>query len=190
LFIGIDSSGFKITNASQYYTDRVKIQKKYLKLSVSADMLFQLICIIKIRRAPTKHDIIDFPPLVIKASEILPISITVVDKGYDSEHNHVIVREYVHALSIIPPGYQSVPLWKTYGRYRKQMKRGYSRILYNQRNKDETIMSVIKRLFGEHIKSRLVRTQNRELSFRCIAYNMHRLTNLVIIVMVSTWPVK
>jgi len=95
----------------------------------------------------------------------------------------------MHALSIIPPPrYQSVPLWRTYGIYRKQMKkRGYSRILYNQRNKDETIiMSVIKRLFGEHIKSRLVRTQNRELSFRCIAYNMHRLTKLVIMVMVST----
>jgi hypothetical protein len=75
LFIGIiDSSGFKITNASQYYTDKVKIRKKYLKLSVSADMLFQLICIIKIRRAPTKHDIIDFPPLVIKASEATDIS--------------------------------------------------------------------------------------------------------------------
>jgi hypothetical protein len=26
-----------------------------------------------------------------------------------------------------------------------------------------------------------VRTQNRELSFRCIAYNTHRLTNLTII---------
>ena len=68
------------------------------------------------------------------------------------------------------------------------MKRGYSRTLYNQRNKDETIMSVIKRLFGEHLTSRLVRTQNRELSFRCISYNMHRLTNLMIIVMVSTKP--
>jgi hypothetical protein len=34
----------------------------------------------------------------------------------------------------------------------------------------------------------LTRTQNRELSFRCIAYNMHRLTNLVIIAMVSTEP--
>ena len=63
------------------------------------------------------------------------------------------------------------------------MKRGYSKLLYNQRNKDETIISVIKRLFGEHITSRLVRTQNRELSFRCIAYNTHRLTNLTII----TW---
>ena len=64
------------------------------------------------------------------------------------------------------------------------MKRGYCKMLYNQRNKkDETIISVIKRLFGEHITSRLVRTQNRELSFRCIAYDTHRLTNLTII----TW---
>src|SRR5436853_5237567 len=70
----------------------------------------------------------------------------------------------------------------------KQMKRGYCKLLYNQRNKNETILSVIKRLFGEHITSRLVRTQNRELSLRCIAYNMHRLTNLVIILVVSTEP--
>ena len=59
-------------------------------------------------------------------------------------------------------------------------------IAVHQRNKDETIISVIKRLFGEHVTSRLVRTQNRELSFRCIAYNIHRLTNLTII----TWFVK
>jgi len=84
---------------------------------------------------------------------------------------------------VIPARYRHVPVWKTYGKYRKQMKRGYSKLLYNQRNKDETIISIIKRLFGEHITSRLVRTQNRELSFRCIAYNTHRLTNLTII----TW---
>jgi hypothetical protein len=79
---------------------------------------------------------------------------------------------------------------RTHGRYRKkQMKHGYSQLLYSQRNKDETIFSVIRRLFGEHITSRLVSTQNRELSLRCIAYNMHRLTNLIIVLMVSTEPV-
>ncbi|MGC2428187.1 MAG: hypothetical protein WA421_14205, partial [Nitrososphaeraceae archaeon] len=34
--------------------------------------------------------------------------------------------------------YGDVPIWRTHGRYRKQMKRGYSKVLYNQRNKDET----------------------------------------------------
>jgi hypothetical protein len=81
-------------------------------------------------------------------------------------------------FSVIPARYRhDVPIWKTYGKYRKQMNHGYSKLWYNQGNKDETIMSVIKRLFGEHITSRLVRTQNRELSLRCIAYNMQRLTN-------------
>jgi hypothetical protein len=108
------------------------------------------------------------------------------DKGYDSEDNHRLVRDGLHAFSIIPARYEHVPIWRTYGEYRKHMKRGYSKLLYNQRNKDEIIVSVIKRLFGDYLMSRLTRTQNRELSFRCITYNMHRLTNLIILMMVST----
>jgi hypothetical protein len=124
-----------------------------------------------------------FRPLIIKLSESVQLSVVTADKAYDSEEdNHVLVRDVLHALSVIPARYEHVPIRKTHGRYRKQMKRGYCKLLYNQRNKNETIVSVIKRLFGEHITSRLVKTQNRELSFRCIAYNIHRLTNLTIII--------
>ena len=182
IFTGIDSTGFKITHASQYYTERTGTRRKYGKLSIGADVLQQIICTIKIRRAPTRHDNIDFRPIITKTSEILPLSVVTADKAYDSEENHVLVRELLHGFSIIPTRYENVPIWKTHGRYRKQMKRGYSKLLYGQRNKDETIVSVIKRLFGEHITSRLARTQNRELSFRCIAYNTHRITNLTIII--------
>lgn len=193
IFIGIDSSGFKPTHASQYYTERSsssssRLRKKWIKLSFGADMLKQIICTIKIRRAPKRHDNIDFQPIIIRTSEIKPLSVAVADKGYDSEDNHVLVRESLKAYSIIPARYLHVPIWRTHGRYRKHMKRGYFKLLYNQRNKNETIMSVIKRLFGEHVTSRLVRTQNRELSFRCIAYNMHRVTNLFSLLMISTEP--
>ncbi|HET7283836.1 MAG TPA: hypothetical protein VFI70_04055 [Nitrososphaeraceae archaeon] len=53
---------------------------------------------------------------------------------------------------------------RTCGRYRKkQMKHGYySKLLYGQRNKDETIISVIKRLFGEHITSSRLVGKNAE----------------------------
>jgi hypothetical protein len=185
IFTGIDSSGFKATHASQYYAERTKLRRrrKYIKLSLGADVLKQIICIIKIRRAPKRHDNIDFQPLIIKIAKTLPLSVVTADKGYDSEDNHVLVREMLHAFSVIPPRYQRVSIWRTHSKYRKQMKRGYCKVLYNQRNKNETIISVIKRLFGEHVTSRLVRTQNRELSFRCIAYNTHRLTNLTLI----TW---
>jgi hypothetical protein len=188
IFVGIDSSGFKITHASQYYTDRTATRRKYAKLSIGADVLQQIICSIKIRRAPTRHDNIDFKPIITRLAEILPVSVVTADKGYDSEDNHQLVRETLQALSLIPARYEHVPIWRTHGKYRKQMKRGYSKLLYNQRNKDETIMSVIKRLFGEHLMSKLIRTQNRELSFRCITYNMHRLTNLIILMMFSTQP--
>jgi hypothetical protein len=189
VFVGIDSTGFKITHASQYYTDRTGLRRKYAKLSIGADVLQQIICTIKIRRAPARHDNIDFTPIITRTSDILPLSVVTGDKAYDSEDNHLLVREDLHAFSVIPARYEHVPIWRTYGKYRKQMKRGYSKLLYNQRNKDETIMSVIKRLFGEHLMSRLIRTQNRELSFRCITYNVHRLTNLIILMMFSTKPI-
>ena len=57
--------------------------------------------------------------------------VVVADKGYDSEEdNHVLVRENDHALSIIPTRYKDVPIWRTSGKYRKQMKHGFSNILY------------------------------------------------------------
>ncbi len=55
--------------ASQYYTDRTKLRKKYVKLSLGADMLQQIICTIKIRRAPTRHDNVDFRPTDNKDSK-------------------------------------------------------------------------------------------------------------------------
>jgi hypothetical protein len=100
----------------------------------------------------------------------------------------MLVRDVLDAFNVIPARYEHVPIRRTFG-YRKQMKHGYSKLLYGQRNKNETIISVIKRLFGEHITSRLVRTQNRELYLRCIAYNMHRVPNLIIILLVSPEPV-
>ena len=69
IFTGIDATGFKITYASEYYfTNRSKSRrKKYAKLSIGADVLQQIICFIKIRRAPTtRHDNIDFNRLYQK----------------------------------------------------------------------------------------------------------------------------
>jgi len=147
--------------------EQMKRRTKYIKLSLGAEVLQQIIYTIKIRRAPVRHDSIDFRPLIIKISELVPLSVVTADKAYDSEDNHVLVRDILYVFSVIPPRYEHVPIRKTHGKYRKQMKRGgYSKLLYNQRSKNETILSVIKRLFGEHITSRLVKTQNRELSFR------------------------
>jgi Transposase DDE domain len=127
IFVGIDSTGIRMTSASQYYTDRTGLRRKYAKLSIGADVLQQIICTIKIRRAPTRHDNIDFKPIITRIAEILPLSVVTADKGYDSEDNHLFVRDGLHAFSVIPARYEHVPIWRTHGRHRKEMKRGYSK---------------------------------------------------------------
>jgi len=113
-------------HASQYYAVRSKVRSKYAKLSIEADVLMQIICSIKIRRGPTRHDSIGFQPIVTKMSEIKKLSAVVADKGYDSEDNHLLVLQKLGGYGIIPARNEQVPLWKTFGRYRKKMKRGYS----------------------------------------------------------------
>jgi hypothetical protein len=48
IFVGIDSTEFKITRTLQYYTDQTGFKRKYAKLSIEADVLQQIICNIKI----------------------------------------------------------------------------------------------------------------------------------------------
>ena len=74
------------------FLDGTASQKKYAKLSIGADELQQIICSIKIRRAPTRHDIVDFRPIITRIqSVILSLSILTDDNGYDSEDNHRVV---------------------------------------------------------------------------------------------------
>ena len=95
----------------------------------------QIICTIKIRRAPTRHDnIYRFPTTYNKTIRISASYLySTADKAYDSEDNHVLVRDILYAFSIIPSRYEHVPIRRTHGRYRKKqiMKRGYySQLLY------------------------------------------------------------
>ena len=117
-----------------------------------------------------------------KANGIIPIDTVVADKGYDSERNHV-ESDSLGIVSIISPRYENVPVYKTLGYPRKRLKRyGCDAVTYHQRNKTETIFSVIKKMFGENVTSRKISTQNRELFHRVIAYNVYRITgnNLLI----------
>ncbi|PIN84004.1 MAG: transposase, partial [Nitrosopumilales archaeon CG11_big_fil_rev_8_21_14_0_20_33_24] len=59
---------------------------------------------------------------------------------------------------------------------RKKMRREFDDTLYHQRNKCETIFSVIKRKFGSEIKSYNDTMKEKELLYRVLAYNCHRMT--------------
>jgi len=178
--VGIDSTGYRLDHASRYYETRLnykgnkrKLRRRYLKSTISVDLDKQIIVGYKQRRGPA-NDCLDFPNVVKNTHRAMHASIYIADKGYDSEKNHKLVRDTIGAHLIIPPRNIGVPIHRTKGRYRKEMKKGYDKDAYNNRAKVETVNSVVKRKMGDNINSKKVSTQNRELEFRYIAYNARR----------------
>ena len=174
IFAGIDSTGLSHGQASWYYTKRLKLRRKFVKISICADMRRQVICGIKIRHRQ-RHDSVDFVPLLEQSVRLAPVSVVVADRGFDSEYNHVSAQDIGVTKCVIRPRYEGLQVWKTRGFHRKNMKRHFDWDMYHQRSKVETIFSVIKRILGEHIMSRCILTQNRETMYRIIAYNCYRI---------------
>ncbi len=94
---------FYFDSPRDFTSSRAKLRKKYAKLSIGADVLQQIVCSIKIRRARTRHDNIDFKPIVTRISKIKPLLVVVANKGYDSEDNHLMVGEKLNGFTIISP---------------------------------------------------------------------------------------
>jgi hypothetical protein len=46
----------------------------------------------------------------ISIGTLVPLSVVTADKGYDSEDNHVLVRDVLHACGVIPARYEHVPI--------------------------------------------------------------------------------
>lgn len=182
IFAGIDSTGLSHGQSSYYYTKRARLRRKFVKISVAADMRRQIICAVKIRHR-RRHDSIDFVPLLQRTASMVPIRTVVADRGYDSENNHLAAENMGIQNTIIRPKYETLQVYKTKGFHRKNMKRNFDWDTYHQRSKAETIFSVIKRMLGEYVMSRHIITQNREVMYRVIAYNCYRITrnNLVIL---------
>jgi transposase len=51
----------------------------------------------------------------------------------------------------------------------------FNPVQYHQRNKAETVFSVLKRRFGESLKARKYRLQVKEIKIKVILYNLSRI---------------
>ncbi|MDG6981623.1 MAG: transposase [Nitrososphaerota archaeon] len=154
-------------------------RRRFLKLTIGAELRRQLVTSVRVRRGPY-GDIPDFGPVVRKAHSVRPIGVGIGDKGYDSEESHEILGDELHAMSMIPPRTEGVPLWRTEGLYRKEMQRRFSERAYHQRSKDETIFSVVKRTMGDEMRSVRTKGLNNEIRVRMIAYNAMRVASSLV----------
>jgi len=101
-----------------------------------------------------------------------------MDRGYDSEKMHRLIRDTLQADSVIPTRSWSNTsnIW---GKYRKEMTDNFDFVRYRKRVLVETKFSVLKRRFGADLKSRSFQIQKKEISCKIILANLDRFIQFV-----------
>jgi hypothetical protein len=95
-----------------------------------------------------------------------------MDKEYDSEAIHRLIREDLHAYSVIP-----IRSWNNEiigGTYRQEMAQQFNDIVYPRRQLVENKFSVLKRKFNGDLKARRFLIQMKEIANKMIVCNIHR----------------
>jgi hypothetical protein len=95
-----------------------------------------------------------------------------MDKGYDSEEIHRLIRDTLNSCSLIP--IRDRKRKRISGYYRRKTIKWFDPVQYHQRNKVETVFSVMKRKFGESLKARKYQLQVKEIKIKVILYNLSR----------------
>ena len=176
----IDSTGLECSSASAYFVRRRQkvggpwkqvVYHRYPKLGVVCDVESHFIFAYQARRGP-RPDVNEFRPLVEQAVTRVRITTLVADAGYDSEGNHSFARDE-HGIRTVIPAKHGRPTTKpASGRHRRQMQVRFNHDVYCRRAQVETVMSMIKRRQGTHVRGRTYHSQCRDLRLMVLAHNV------------------
>jgi len=184
LTVAVDATGFSTSHASKYYVSRLKyfgmektVVRGYTKVSLAVCADTKTILAADTAGSRTA-DVKRLGYIVDKlACSELRIEYMVLDRGYDAEYAHEMIRRILNAESLIPARDDgSTPVHRMHGQNRKNMRRelkkGSEKMrIYRKRTISETVNSMIKRVLGEVLNGRNEETRHSETMFRCIAHN-------------------
>ena len=176
----LDSTGLESSAASAYFIKRrvrtnlpwkTVVYHRFAKLSVVCDTDRHFILSLRVGRGP-RPDVDEFRLLVTDALARVRLAVVIADAGYDSEANHVFARED-HGLRTIIPAKHGRPTDKpAKGRYRRLMQRRFDSFRYGQRAQIETVISMIKRRQGAHVRGRSYPSHCRDLRLMALTHNV------------------
>ena len=120
-------------------------------------------------RARERHGMKDIPE--IAKSGCFKDKTTLADKEFDAEKFHQAIEDY-GGKSIVPLKYLDVPIHRTTGVHRKQLKRkGISKI-FRFRVLSESNNSSVKRRFSPVLRGKTFWQQARDLYGKYLTYNL------------------
>lgn len=118
----------------------------------------------------------DFTPLLRRAHQRARVYVVVADAGYDSEKNHRSAREALKVRSVIPAKIGKPTKKKPTGRHRRNMHNRFARNAdkrtYGQRSQSETVNSMMKRNYGDALRSIRKKRREREMLLRVVTHNV------------------
>lgn len=187
--VALDSTGLWTTHASRYFEarrgDTPRKQRSWMKWAAALWVEPQMIVAQRVRRGPC-GDFSDLIPLADSAARIQEFDVLLADAGYDSEANHRHCREHLQVESLIPAKKRRCVTVIARTPYRSLMVQVLGspgdpcrRRIYGQRWKVETLVSVIKRKWGEALSARCERTQAIQALLHGLVYNLYRLATII-----------
>jgi len=192
--VALDSTGLFLGQTSRYFAWRKsqhrpeRQQRGWLKWSGALWIEPQLLLAQHVRPGPS-GDFSDLVPLAARASSVRSFQQLLADGGFDSEANHCFCRQQLGCDSLIPAHNRRGRAAQTPYRREMQERLGVpgdegavahpqAKKQYRQRWKAETLMSVLKRKWGDSLSARRDPMQRRQGLLRGVVYNLHRLVQL------------
>ncbi len=177
----MDSTGLECSAASGYFVRRrtraaepwkTVVYHHFPKLGIVCDTDDHFVLAFSAGRGP-RPDVDEFRPLLGEALRTVRISRLAADAGYDSEPNHRAAREDHGVRTIIPAKHGRPTAKLPSGYYRRLMKTRFDRKAYRHRTQVETVMSMIKRRQGAHVRARTHHSQRRDLHLMALNPQHH-----------------
>jgi DDE family transposase len=176
IVIAIDSTGIKVANRGEWMREKWKTRRGFLKIHVGVDVTSKKIVSLKITDERS-HDAQHLPHIVEEASGCRRIKKVLADAAYDSKNNF----SFLYHNDIIP----AIKVRKnSSGRSRGCYPRKISVISqitryqywkdsvgYGRRWIVESVFSVLKRIFGEHVMAHKRHNMVKELELKASLYN-------------------
>jgi hypothetical protein len=185
-YAAVDSSGFDVHHASRYFVWRASDKKKgkgpkkrvtykrYGKLMVIIGCATHAILAAVASAGPTP-DIDELDGVVEQLPPAIVIGHMVGDAGFDSAHNHALLREGHGMRSTIPPEHGRPPKDPNAlpaDKYRRLMKTRFNDKAYRKRPQVETVFSMLKRNLGSALRGRSHWSRCRDMLLRVITHNI------------------
>jgi Transposase DDE domain len=175
-----DSTGFESGHCSRYFTRRrgrgggkktPETYPHFPKLGVVIDCANHLI-LCALRGLGPAPDAGDLRPMLTQMPGNILFDQMLLDAGYDSEANHMLLREGLGIESVIPAkaGHPTDQLPR--GKWRWLMATHFNTEDYGQRWQVETVMRMIKARQGESMTARSDATRRDELGLMAVTHNV------------------